>query len=62
VDKKDSLGFLDSIKDLKVSDVEFIENHEEALLKINFTNEESIVIAGSDMDIYLLTPKDVMVH
>lgn len=62
MDKKDSLGFLDSIKDLKVSDVEFIENHEEALLKINFTNEESIVIAGSDMDIYLLTPKDVMVH
>jgi hypothetical protein len=62
VDKKGSLGFLDSIKDLKVSDVEFIEDHEEALLKINFTNEESIVIAGSDMDIYLLTPKDVMVH
>ncbi len=63
MDKKGSLGFLDSIKDLKVSDVEFIEDHEEALLKINFTNEESIVIiAGSDMDIYLLTPKDVMVH
>lgn len=62
MDKKGSLEFLDSIKNLKVSDVEFIEDHEEALLKINFTNEESIVITGSDMDIYLLTPKDVMVH
>lgn len=62
MDKKDSLDFLDAIKDLKVSDVEFIEDHEEALLKINFTNEDSIVIAGSDMDIYILTPKDVIVH
>lgn len=62
MDKKDSLDFLDAIKDLKVSDVEFIENHEEALLKINFTNEDSIVISGLEMDIYLLTPKDVIVH
>lgn len=62
MDKKDSLDFLDAIKDLKVSDVEFIESHEEALLKINFTNEDSIVISGLEMDIYLLTPKDVIVH
>lgn len=62
MDKKDSVDALDAIKNLQISDVELIEDEQDVLLKINFTNEESIVIAGSDMDIYLLTPKDVMVH
>ena len=62
MDKKGGLDILDTIKNLQISDVEFIESMPDSLLKISFTNDESIVIAGSDMDIYLLAPKEGNFH
>lgn len=62
MDEKTGIELLESIKDLKVSDVEYIDDDEEILIKIIFTNEESIIIVGSDIDVYLAIKKDQMVH
>lgn len=57
-----SVELLDSIKDRTIIDVELIDQGNDSLLKITFKDNESIVIAGYDMDIYFLTPKDRSFH
>lgn len=56
------LGLLQSFKNQTIEDVEYIEGDIESLIKITFTNKESFIIAGDNIDMYLGIPRDMEIH
>lgn len=62
MDEKDNIELLKSFKHQTIDDIEYIADQEESLIKITFTNQESFIIAGIDMDMYLGFPKDTDLH
>lgn len=62
MEQKDSLDLFKSFINQTIDDIELIQNNDETLIRITFKNQESIVIVGDDMDMYVALPKEANFH
>ena len=62
MEQEDSVELLKNFQDEKVVDIDFIEDLTSSMVTIKFSNNESLVIAGDDLEIYFAVQKDTDVH
>ena len=62
MEQNDSLELLKSFINQTVSDIEYVEDKDESLIKISFTNKESFIITADAFDMYFAMPKDTEFH
>lgn len=62
MEQEDSVELLKNFKDEKVVDIDFIEDLTSSMVTIKFSNNESLVIAGDDLEIYFAVQKDTDFH
>ena len=62
MEQNDSLEFLDSFKNQTVEDIEYVQDDNESLIKISFTNQESFIITADAFDMYFAMPRDTEYH
>lgn len=62
MEQEDSVELLKNFQDEKVVDIDFIEDLTSSMVTIKFSNNESLVIAGDDLEIYFAVQKDTDFH
>lgn len=62
MEQEDSVELLKNFKDEKVVDIDFIEDLTSSMVTIRFSNNESLVIAGDDLEIYFAVQRDTDFH
>ena len=62
MEQNDSLELMKSFINQTVEDIEYIQDEQECLIKIMFTNKESFIIAADAFDMYFSMPKDTEYH
>ena len=62
MEQYDSLELLKSFINQTVEDIEYIQDDNESLIKISFTNKESFIITSDGFDMYFAMPKDTEFH
>lgn len=62
MEQEDSVELLKNFQDEKVVDIDFIEDLTSSMVTIRFSNNESLVIAGDDLEIYFAVQKDTDFH
>lgn len=62
MEQEDSVELLKNFQDEKVVDIDFIEDLTSSMITIRFSNNESLVIAGDDLEIYFAVQKDTDFH
>jgi len=62
MEQNDSLELLKSFINQTVSDIEYVEDKDESLIKISFTNKESFIITADAFDMYFAMPRDMEFH
>jgi len=62
MEQNDSLELLKSFINQTVENIEYVQDEDESLLKISFTNNESFIITADAFDMYFAMPKDMEFH
>jgi archaellum component FlaF (FlaF/FlaG flagellin family) len=62
MEQNDSLELLRSFINQTVENIEYVQDEDESLLKISFTNNESFIITADAFDMYFAMPKDTEFH
>ena len=62
MEQNDSLKLLKSFINQTVEDIEYIQDDNESLIKISFTNKETFIITADAFDMYFAMPKDTEYH
>jgi archaellum component FlaF (FlaF/FlaG flagellin family) len=62
MEQNDSLELLKSFINQTVENIEYVQDEDESLLKISFTNNESFIITADAFDMYFAMPKDTEFH
>jgi hypothetical protein len=62
MEQNDSLALLKSFINQTVEDIEYVQDDNESLIKISFTNQESFIITADAFDMYFAMPRDTEYH
>ena len=62
MEQYDSLELLKSFINQTVEDIEYVQDDNESLIKISFTNQESFIITADAFDMYFAMPRDTEYH
>ena len=62
MEQNDSLALLKSFINQTVEDIEYVQDDNESLIKISFTNQESFIITADAFEMYFAMPRDTEYH
>jgi hypothetical protein len=62
MEQEDSVELLKNFENKTVTDIDFTQDMTSSMIIIRFSNNETLVIAGDDFDIYFAVPKDTDFH
>lgn len=62
MEQEDSVELLKNFENKTVTDIDFTQDMTSSMITIRFSNNETLVIAGNDFDIYFAVPKDTDFH
>jgi hypothetical protein len=62
MEQEDSVELLKNFENKTVTDIDFTQDMTSSMITIRFSNNETLVIAGDDFDIYFAVPKDTDFH
>lgn len=62
MEQEDSIELLKSFENKTVTDIDLTQDLTSSMITIRFSNNETLVIAGDDFDIYFAMPKDTDFH